>query len=149
MLFYIFVICCICLYFYIILKKQKGITIIQTTIEKVHDGLLFEKYPIVIDSKIVSSEYLFETLFKYLYISKQTQTCLVSEERKVLGVYNIIHNENQEVLDVFVKNENDFVEIKLNPFSILIIPSRWYVKCKNEINIVELYDLTHLLFKFI
>lgn len=149
MLFYIFVICCICFYFYIILKKKTGMTIIQTIIEKVNDGLLFEKYPIVINSKIVSSEYLFETLFKYLYISKQIKTCYDSEEIKVKGIYNIIHNENQEALFVSVKNENDFVEIKLNPFSILIIPSRWYVKCKTNLTIVELYDMTHLLFKFI
>jgi hypothetical protein len=150
MFLYIFILCCLLFYISLCFKKSKGVTIIQTTIEKVNDHILFEKYPVVIDSKIVSHEYLLDSLFKYLYISKQIKSYNhLENELKVSGVFNIIHNDNDQKLSVEVKNDKDFVEILLNPYSVLIVPSRWYIKCKKPITVIELYDVMHLFIQFI
>lgn len=147
MFVFVFIICFLILYVTLALKKKTDFTIIQTSIENIHDDILFEKYPIVINSKLVSSEYLLETLFKYLYIKKEiTHYNGDFEENKVRGKYNIIHNESDKKMTINVRNDNESVDIILNSHSVLILPSRWYFKSEYSGKVIQLFDIIHYLF---
>lgn len=150
MLVYVALVVIICAYVYIILKPKNDFQIIQSTLYNLSDDMLYEKYPICINDKIINIEDLLQSLFKYQYIFANHFTEQKTFHKANHSKFLVIHNDNSENCDLFVSSPNkrtDKVLFILPAYNVLILPYLWSVSTEKACNLkgMSLNDFTHFL----
>lgn len=136
-------------YLKIYFKKKKDFRILQSNVNDLYPSMLCDKYPIYIDDSIVNVQELLLTTFKYEYWFQQVVSYTdIDMNIKTKCKFTIIHNNKESITNVHIRNEHDFVQIKLYPYNLIILPLGWEFKIDTECDIIELNDLFHKLFLF-
>ena len=118
------------------LKYNKKTELLQFTSDKITQDILFEKSPIIIEDKInnildfigsvISNEFFHKNNIKFNDIYKIN---------KNLSTYMIIHNNNKDIINVYISNPNNknkfrFIKSNSNSYSI----SNYTINNINNIN---------------
>ena len=108
--------------------------------------MLCEKYPIYIDESIVNIDELILTTFKYQYwfVHKKVNTDLEIDV-KTKSKFTLLQNTKDTVMNVDIKNEHDYVQVKLYPYNIIVLPLGWSYILDTECEMTELNDVLHKL----
>lgn len=143
-LFLIFI--CTISYIHLILKQKKDFQILQTYLINCNPDLLLEKYPIIIQDQIHDIQDLFDSIFKYQYITK---SFTISKKKQLIinkNKFCVIYNTNKTEVCLTLFSNDTPIEIKLLPFTVCILPFWWsYMLDTNGIEIYKLNDLIHFL----
>jgi|TARA_Y100000389_G_scaffold204971_1_gene261437 hypothetical protein len=146
-IFFIFFTIAIVSYMKVYFKKKNDFRIIQTNVSDLHPSMLCEKYPIYIDDRIVNIEELLMSIFKYeTLFKKYLRYAHINTSIKTKCKFTLIHNNNDNIANLYIKNEYDYVQIKLYPYNTFVIPLHWEYKIDSECDITELNDFFHKLF---
>lgn len=151
MLVYIALLVITCAYVYVTLKTKNDFQIIQASLHNLNDDMLYEKYPICINDKIINSQDLLQSLFKYQYIFVNHFTEQQPFHKVNNSKFLVIHNDHSESCDLFVSSPNkrtDRVRFILPAHNVLILPYLWSVSTEeNECRVkgTSLNDFTHFL----
>jgi hypothetical protein len=162
MLVYLAVVVLICAYVYVVLKPKQDFQIIQTSLHNITDDMLYEKYPICINDRVINVSDLLQSLFKYQYMFKSqygvTQPFHKTNHAKFLVIHN--DHEGQCELEISSPNKNTTgVQMILPAYNVLILPYMWSVSITTttthsdndnndtcNLRCISLNDFTHFLF---
>ena len=134
-------------YIKIYFKKKNDFRIIQTNVADLTPSVLCEKYPIYIDDRLVNTEELLMSLFRYQYLFKRSSTYTeIDSAIKTRCKFTLIHNNNDTVINLFIKNSYDYVQVKMYPYNLIVLPFRWEYKIDSKCDLTELNDLCHKVF---
>jgi len=150
-------------------KFNKGYRIIQSKLYNIDEKVLYEKYPIIIDERIVDPEALLSTLFKYMYFFKVNDTVAASDMPYVnVHKYYIIYNQSEDMninlispvftpmFKPFVAHNGalmrsyhtsmamtnvEYITIKLKQRQILILPYAWMYQANKKHHVMILDDM--------
>ena len=59
-------------YVWLSVRSNSSYTILQTNVEKLHPNMLNEKLPIVVETPIVDTNQLLDSVFKYQYLKRSS-----------------------------------------------------------------------------
>jgi hypothetical protein len=125
-------------------KKQNDFKIIQTTLANISQDILLERYPIYIKEKIVTVDDLKKTVFKYDYVSCKYKMSQLHTEEKTVAKYTIIHNTYEKNIRIELKNTNDYIDLIIEPYNVVVLPLGWSYKTRERYLLHELYDMMHI-----
>jgi hypothetical protein len=146
-IFLILIFILIASYLKIYFRKKKDFRILQTSVNDFSPSMLCDKYPIYIDDSIVNINELLLTTFKYEYwFQKIVSYTDIGARIKTKCKFTLIHNDKESIQILYIRNEHDFVQIKLYPYNMIILPLGWEYKMDTECDVIELNDLFHKLF---
>jgi len=133
-------------YIKLFFKKKKDFKIIQTNLNDLLPTMLCDKYPIYIEESIVNIDELILTTFKYEYwfVHKMVNTDLEIDV-KTKSKFTLLQNTKDTVMNVGIKNEHDYVQVKLYPYNIIVLPLGWSYILDTECEMTELNDVLHKL----
>ena len=158
MLVYLAVVVLICAYVYVVLKPKQDFQIIQTSLHNITDDMLYEKYPICINDRVINVSDLLQSLFKYQYVFKSQHGLTQPFHKTNHAKFLVIHNDHEEQCELEISNPKKStagVQMILPAYNVLILPYLWSVSTThsdNDNNVtrnlrcISLNDLTHFLF---
>ena len=134
---------------------QNQISIQQSSVEDIFPHHLFEKVPIIIMESLSNPIELLQTLFCYLFVSrahvkKIKKDVFLANHHKYLILFHtydpeeknvhkqsiyIMHPKNKKYMkskSEKVRSQAQYVEIRLRPFQVLILPYGWWYKIPKE-----------------
>lgn len=148
---------------------NKGYRIIQTQLHNIDDKVLYEKYPIIIQERIVHPDRLLNTLFKYMYSFKER--CMVKGSDLVYMTphkFSLIYNEHAD-MDVNIispvfksafapfvtyqkcmprsqtttldRSSVEYITIKLKQKQVIILPYSWLYQTTKDHSVMFINDL--------
>lgn len=138
------------------LKPKSDFQLIQVGVDRVTDEHLREKYPILIEDRIVDASALLTSLFKYQFVFR-TETVMKPDPRFVRNrnKYMVLHNASADTdaaVTLRSPNDTDNKALKLDtivpPHNVLIVPYKWRVANTGEVELQGylLNDLIHRMF---
>lgn len=149
--FFIFFVVMIIILFYvkISLKTKDDVQILQGNLDKITDNTLYEKYPIIINDKIIDSKELLNTLFKYQY--SFVQYFELEKETELLNTHKhlILHNLSDIDIDIVIKSPTEKhppIDINLPSYNVIILPYKWTVLSNGQLYGILLNDFIHRFF---
>jgi hypothetical protein len=148
----------------------KGVEILQTSVTNpALSGLLQEKMPVVLNERVVDSQRLFATIFKYQYVFKSDRVIhahpLTDEKssswNRSFARYLVLVPSSPSSHDFYVdvrhpRYPENTVRIKLEADRPVILPPGWLYRAlssgekKNnraEVRVHQAFDLIHLLLR--
>lgn len=164
MLVYLAVLVLICAYVYVVLKPKNDFQIIQTSLSNITDDMLYEKYPICINDRVINVCDLLQSLFKYQYVFKNQYGMTQLFQKTNYAKFLVIHNDHEDQCELEISSPNrstEGVHMIIPAYNVLILPYMWSVSntktqsvCDHNNNnndccnlrCVSLNDLTHFLF---
>jgi hypothetical protein len=128
-------------------RFRQDFKIIQTDISRLKPSMLLEKFPIVIDDRIVDPLSLLTTTFKYQYIWKTEPVKLIGCPR---AKYTLLYNNTAETQHVDLSHPKHkhvinppITQVLLHSHQILILPPQWVYKMSTSMQCIELWDISH------
>ena len=148
MIVYLAIVVIICSYAYLSLRPRNDFQIIQSNLDKLNDSVLYEKYPILVNDKLVNIEDLCDSLFKYQYICKKVYELELNKTKKNYSKYMVLHNIMDEDVNIQICNpRGTIVDIIIPSFNVLIMPYMWsVVNGDHTIKCMQLNDFMHFFF---
>jgi hypothetical protein len=146
--------------------------ILQANLYNLNYNILQEKYPIVINDKVVNINDIINKTFKHLYSKKFINTIFNENIKQNLGKYCLFHNNSNNDMNIYIANpinsksfsfknspnnnnfitasETDFdnifsIKMILKPYNVLIIPYGWLFKCTDICSNYFLFDTLNIL----
>lgn len=148
MIVYLAIVVIICSYAYLSLRPRNDFQIIQSNLDKLNDSVLYEKYPILVNDKLVNIEDLCDSLFKYQYVFKKVYELELNKTKKNYSKYMVLHNIMDEDVNIQICNpRGTIVDIIIPSFNVLIMPYMWsVVNGDHTIKCMQLNDFMHFFF---
>lgn len=143
------VIIMIFLYVKLSLKTKNDVQILQGNLTKITDNTLYEKYPIIINDRVIDSKELLNTLFKYQYSFVQYFEFEKETELKNTHKYLILHNILEEDVHIVIKsptNKHPPIDINLPSHNVIVLPYKWTVISNLSLHGILLNDFVHRFF---
>lgn len=136
-------------YIKISLKTKDDVQILQGNLDKMTDNTLYEKYPIIINDKVIDSKELLNTLFKYQY--SFVQYFELEKETELINThkYLILHNISDIDIDIVIKSPTEKhppIDINLPSHNVIILPYKWIILSNGQLNGILLNDFIHKFF---
>jgi hypothetical protein len=128
------------------LKYNDYYQILQTSLDKFHEQLLYEKNPLVITDIVYNQEDLLQTIFKYQYITYQKWSYNPDMKTKYnYAKFLLLYSNDKTMIKIInpkYKNDDDpySVLVKLNPKQTLVIPPRWLFSSETMLNCISIHD---------
>ena len=157
-------------------KFNQGYRILQSNIYNIDEKVLYEKYPIIINERIVSPESLLSTLFKYMYLFKASDYVAGSpmpyaNVHKFYIIYspeddidiNLVSPVFASMFKPFTSHNNmfmrsyqtsmsitnaEYITIKLKQRQVLILPYAWLYQTNKKHYVITLDDVFSRLVAF-
>lgn len=149
-LFIFFVLIIIGLFYVkISLKTKDDVQILQGNLDKITDNTLYEKYPIIINDKIIESKELLNSLFKYQYSFVQYFDLEKETELKNTHKYLILHNISDNDVNINIQsptNKHPPININLPSYNVIILPYQWKILSDSSLHGILLNDFIHRFF---
>nr|QOI90378.1 hypothetical protein HWQ62_00241 [Pyramimonas orientalis virus] len=148
MLVYLTIIVIICSYAYMSLKPRSDFQIIQSQLCNVYDSVLYEKYPILLNDKLVNVEDLCGTLFKYQYVFKRVSVHSKNEIMKSYSKFVVLHNNTTVDTNITLSNpKGSQVNMIVPAYNVLIVPYLWGISGNDQgMDCIHLNDFMHFFF---
>ena len=138
------------------LQTKSAFQLIQVGLDRVTDEHLREKYPILIEDKVVDVSTLLLSLFKYQFVFR-SDTVMKSDPRFVRNrhKYMVLQNVSADTdATVTIRSPNDTddkalqLETIVPPHNVLILPYMWRLANSGSVELrgFLLNDLTHRMF---
>ena len=125
------------------LKYNKNTQLLQFTSDKITQDILFEKSPIIIEDKINNILDFIHTVISNEYFYKNNINFTDTNKiNKNLATYMIIHNNNNNPINVYISNPNNkdkfrFIKSNGNNYSI----SNYVINDINNINNTQFINI--------
>lgn len=130
------------------LTPATNVTIIQSRVSEFDIKVLFDKDPIILEEKVVNPEEIIQAYFNYLYSFRfQLPPLPYPKWCYSKARYLVIHNaESLQIAHPSNKGNPapNFVDIRLTPNQLVILPSMWLYKVKGG-SLTALYDIPSVL----
>lgn len=128
-------------------RYRPDFEIIQTDVSRLKPTMILEKYPIVIDDRIVDPKALLATTFKYQYNWIKEPTTLIGCPR---AKYTLFYNNTAATANIDIVHPQykhiatpPLTRIMLHSYQTLILPPLWSYKMTVSIKCIELWDVSH------
>ena len=149
--FFIFFVLIITSFFYvkISLKTKDDVQILQGNLDKITDNTLYEKYPIIINDKIIESKELLNSLFKYQYSFVKFFDLEKETNLKNTHKYLILHNISDNDVNIIIQsptNKHSPININLPSYNVIILPYKWKILSDSSLHGILLNDFIHRFF---
>ncbi len=172
LLIFILIILILIIYIRYYTKINIDTKILQANLYNLNYNILQEKYPIVINDKIVNINDIINKTFKHLYTKKFQNTIFNENIKQNLAKYCLFHNNTDNDIEIFIinpinsklfsfknsPNNNNFltstetnidnifsIKMILKPYNVLILPYGWLFKCNTICSNFFLFDILNLL----
>jgi len=164
---HLFIIMIIVSYVILYTRPKTYTEILQTNVEDISPELLLEKQPVLIFDTIVNLDDIINTTFKYMYTFKKKQSLILEEQPPVYqnnSKYALFHNNTDADIKIDITKsrikQNHFnifatiikehesknsIQIILKPHNVLILPYLFYFEPRNDIDVVFLNDIFHMI----
>jgi len=153
-MFIVFIIALITLYVLLSypLRTRPDFQIIQTNVESFKPTMLLEKYPIVIDDRIVDPASMVRTIFKYQYMWLKDDGAIAPAPACPKAKYTVLYNgDSENKIDVNIihpkyralGDQAPFTKVILHPHQTLVMPPLWSYLPSAAVNRIELWDVSH------
>lgn len=140
-LVWILLILIIVVYFWSATSVASETTIIQTTLAAFNPDLLNEKNPILIQDRVANTDEFIETVFKWVWVKKQTQS---SSSNK--NSYTLFHPPRKTTITIHRPGAQSDVDIIVPEHAILILPMRWTWSTQDLVDVWGINTLFGLIF---
>ena len=139
-----------------VLQTKSDFQFIQVGLDRVTDEHLREKYPILIEDKVVDASTLLLSLFKYQFVFRsdivmQPDPRFVRNRHKYMVLHNVSADTDATVT-IRSPNDNDDKAMQLEtivpPHNVVILPYKWRLTNSGNVELrgFLLNDLTHRMF---
>lgn len=132
------------------LKTKSSFQILQSSLDKISDNTLYEKFPIVIEEQVVDSKALLNSLFKYQFTFSKFDSLEPNHEFFNNNKFLILHNRSESTSQIIIKSPSKKyppVNIDLPSHYILIVPYKWSVlTTSDKLHTIMLNDFVHYIF---
>ena len=139
------------------MKTNDDFQIIQLNLSQITDDHLNEKYPILIEDKVVDISTLLISLFKYQYVFKKEfvlnpNTTAFQNVQKYIVLHNASDSDAKISIRPPTKSSPKTAEaVKLHtvipPYNVLILPYKWVISIDaQQLNGYLLNDFIHRFF---
>lgn len=133
------------------LRHRPDFEIIQTDVSRFNPSMLLEKYPIVIDDRLVDPHALLRNAFKYQYMWLDEPSAMdIVVFTRPRAKYTILYNasEAKQAVDIIhpkypIDDTSPVTRVLLNPNQTLVLPPLWAYKSSIVLQRIDLWDVPH------
>jgi hypothetical protein len=138
-------------------RYRPDFEIIQTDVSRLKPSMLLEKYPLIIDDKLVDPRALLRTTFRYQYLWGDATGDTVPENvpQRPLAKYTVLYNPTEAKQNVDITHpkwgsggggsggEAPVTRVLLGPLQTIVLPPRWTYQLGAPMTRIELWDIPH------